>query len=253
MTSNASRARRGRAADALTRGYALLRGGLWVERESSRGRKASDAKGVIRVARARVASVWPVLGLLLLTSGCTQFENAMASIPVFSFLRNAPFFDPYEAPRPAPPNSVPFSSPAGDVPGPIVSTALVTDAGLTAFGATVQNPLAANDTAALSRGKVMFDRHCMVCHGPQGSGGGPIVGPGKFPPLVPNLMLPQTVNRSDGYLYGVIAAGRGLMPAYGPRMNHLERWATVNYLRQLQRGGAAAAAPTAVPASPAAR
>ena len=226
MTSNASRARRWRAGHALTRGSALLRGHL--------------------------RTVLPTVVAAIMLSGCTQFENAMASIPVFSFLREAPFFDPYEAPRPAPPNSVPFASPAGDVPGPIVSTALVTDAGLTAFGATVQNPLAANDTAALSRGKVMFDRHCMVCHGPQASGGGPIVGPGKFPPLVPNLMLPQTVNRSDGYLYGIIAAGRGLMPAYGPRMNHLERWATVNYLRQLQRGGAAAPAPAA-PAPPAAR
>ena len=223
----------------------------------SRGGNAERNRIMIRVARApaRVASAWPVLGLLLLTSGCTQFENAMASIPVFSFLRDAPFFDPYEAPRPAPPNSVPFVSPAGDVPGPIVSTALVTDAGLTAFGATVQNPLAANDTAALSRGKVMFDRHCMVCHGPQGRGDGPILNKpgvvGKFP-FAPNLALPATVARSDGFLYGIIAAGRGLMPAYGPRMNHLERWATVNYLRQLQRGGAAAV-PAAAPAPPAAR
>ncbi|MEX2283174.1 MAG: c-type cytochrome [Gemmatimonadota bacterium] len=222
----------------------------------ARGRENDRAANSIRVAhahaRARVAHALAPALLVLASTGCTQFENAMASIPVFSFLRDAPFFDPYESPRPAPPNSVPFSSPAGDVPGPIFSGPLVTDVALTAFGATVQNPLAANDTAALSRGKVMYDRHCMVCHGPQASGGGPIVGPGKFPPLVPNLMLPQTVNRSDGYLYGVIAAGRGLMPAYGPRMNHLERWATVNYLRQLQRGGAPAA-PTAAPVQPAAR
>ena len=226
MTFDASRARRWSAGHALTRGGAVMRGHL--------------------------RAVLPAATFAILLSGCTQFENAMASIPVFSFLRDAPFFDPYEAPRPAPPNSVPFLSPAGESPGPIVSTAIVTDAGLTSFGARVQNPLAASDTAALNRGKIMFDRHCMVCHGTQGSGGGPIVGPGKFPPLVPNLMLPQTVNRSDGYLYGIIAAGRGLMPAYGPRMNHLERWATVNYLRQLQRAGGAAV-PAAAPVPPAAR
>jgi mono/diheme cytochrome c family protein len=193
------------------------------------------------------------LAVALASAGCTQFENAMASVPVFSFLRNAPFFDPYEAPRPAPPNSVPFLSPAGDVPGPIVTTALVTDAGLIAFGERTPNPLPMSDTAALSYGKVMFDRHCSVCHGPQGSGGGTIVGPGKFPPIVPNLMLSKAVALSDGYIYGIIAAGRGLMPAYGARMNHMERWATVNYLRQLQRTGAVAPAPAAAPAQPVAR
>jgi mono/diheme cytochrome c family protein len=185
------------------------------------------------------------LALALALSSCTQFENVMASIPVFSFLRDAPSFDPYEAPRPAPPHSVPYSTPAGDSPGPISTAPLITDAALTAFGARTTNPLAANDTAVLSRGKVMYDRHCFVCHGPQGTGGGPIVGAGKFPPLVPNLALPKAVNYTDGYIYGIITAGRGLMPAYGPRTNNLERWAIVNYVRQLQRQAGAAPAPAA--------
>jgi mono/diheme cytochrome c family protein len=70
----------------------------------------------------------------------------------------------------------------------------------------------------------------------------------------PNLTLPVTVARSDGYIYAIIRAGRGLMPAYGPRMSHLERWATVNYLRQLQRSAGAqpqAATPAPATASPA--
>jgi mono/diheme cytochrome c family protein len=180
-------------------------------------------------------------------SGCTKFENVMASIPVFSYLREAPFFDPYEAPRPAPANSVPFASPNGDTPGPIPAT----EAGLNAFAVTVTNPFPANDTLVLRVGRAMFDRYCMVCHGPQGGGNGPIVGPGKFPPLVPNLTLPRTAERSDGYLYGVINVGRGLMPPYGPRMTHAERWATVSYVRELQRaGGAAVPAAPAPPAQP---
>jgi mono/diheme cytochrome c family protein len=188
-----------------------------------------------------------VLVVVLGLTGCTRFENVMASIPVFSFLRNAPSLDPYEAPRPAPPGSVPFLSPAGEVPIGLVST----EQSLVAFGATARNPLMANDTAALNRGKVMFDRHCMVCHGTEGKGDGPILNKpgvtGKFP-FAPNLTLPFTVARSDGYVYGIIAVGRGLMPPYGPRMTHLERWATVLYVRQLQR--AAGAAPAAAPAPP---
>jgi mono/diheme cytochrome c family protein len=180
------------------------------------------------------------VALVLALSGCTRFENLMASIPVFSFLRDAPSFDPYEAPRPAPQHAVPFLSPAGDVPLQIVNT----DAGLTAFGAGLGNPLSATDTVAVRAGQVMYDRHCAVCHGPQGAGDGPVLNRpgelGKFP-FAPNLTLPITVARSDGYLYGIIAAGRGLMPAYGPRMTHLERWATVLYLRQLQGQAAPAA------------
>lgn len=185
------------------------------------------------------------LGLVLVlglgfTSACTKFEHAMASIPVFSFMRNAPFFDPYEAPRPAPPGSVPFNSPAGESMGPVEAT----EAGLNEFGARITNPLAANDTLALRAGQVMFERHCAVCHNADAKGNGPIVGQGKFP-MGPNLTLPQTVGRSDGYIYAIIRAGRGLMPSYGPRMSHMERWATVAYLRQLQ--GASGARPQATP------
>jgi len=186
--------------------------------------------------------------LLFATAGCTKFENALAAIPVFSFLRDAPFFDPYEAPRAAPLNSVPFSSPAGDAPALIANT----EVALTAFGTTVTNPLV-GDTLALSVGKVMYDRHCSVCHGPAAKGDGPILNKagesGKFP-FAPNLTLAPSVNRTDGYLYGIIAAGRGLMPAYGPRMNHAERWAAVMYLRQLQQqsGAAVPVAPAPAPA-----
>jgi mono/diheme cytochrome c family protein len=166
----------------------------------------------------------------------------MASIPVFSFLRNAPSFDPYEAPRPAPYGSVAFNTPAGESLGPLEST----EVALNEFAGRIRNPLQPNDTLALRAGKVMFDRNCAVCHGVVGKGNGTIVGPGKFP-FAPDLTAATTVGRADGYVYSVIRAGRGLMPAYGPRMNHLERWATVMYVRQLQ-GGAAQAPPA--PAAP---
>lgn len=199
----------------------------------------------VRTGSGQRARVWAlVLGGALLSSGCTRFEDAMASIPVFSMLRNAPFFDPYEAPRPAPYGSVPFNTPAGESLGPLEAT----ETALNEFAGRITNPLAANDTIALKAGQVMFERHCAVCHNVDGKGNGPIVGPGKFP-LAPNLTLPVTVARTDGYIYAVIRAGRGLMPSYGPRMSHLERWATVVYLRQLQRAAGAQPQPAA-PATP---
>jgi len=180
---------------------------------------------------------------MLAMSACTKIEDGAASIPVFSFMRNSPGFDPYEAPRPAPYGSVPYGTPAGESLGPMESS----EVGLNEFAGRITNPFAAADTAALRAGQAMFERNCAVCHGPQGKGNGSIIGPGKFP-MAPDLTLPITQGRSDGYIYAIIRAGRGLMPSYGPRMNHLERWATVMYVRQLQGGAAAAAAPTPQPA-----
>ena len=63
-----------------------------------------------------------VLSAALACSGCTMLDNALAAIPVFAFLRSAPSFDPYEAPRPAPAGSVPFESPTGDLLPPQLAT-----------------------------------------------------------------------------------------------------------------------------------
>jgi mono/diheme cytochrome c family protein len=169
--------------------------------------------------------------LALGAAGCTRIDNALASVPFLSFMRNAPSFDPYEAPRPAPPGSVPFNSPAGEVLPPMPGT----EVALTAFAAGPhgRNPLAADDSAALALGEVMYNRHCAVCHGDTGQGNGPAVGPTKFP-FAPNLTASPTIERPDGYIYAIIRAGRGLMPSYGARTRHLERWAMVNYVKRLQ-------------------
>jgi mono/diheme cytochrome c family protein len=194
------------------------------------------------VSTSKLKAIALTLTLAPALGGCTQFEQALASIPVFSFMRNSPAIDPYESPRPAPYGSVPFNTPAGESLGPMEAT----EEGLNAFAAKVRNPLTANDAVALSAGKMMFERNCAVCHGVTADGKGSIIGQGKFP-FAPDLTAAATRGRSDGYIYSIIRAGRGLMPAYGPRMNHLERWATVMYLRSLQ-GGSSATAPASAPA-----
>jgi mono/diheme cytochrome c family protein len=190
-----------------------------------------------------------VLALSAGTSACTRIDNALASVPFLAFMRNSPALDPYEAPRPAPPGSVPYESPVGTVLPPMEGT----DAALTAFAGTPegQNPLAAGDPAALALGQLMYERHCSVCHGLDGRGNGPVTGEGKFPAgLVPNLTAGAAVGRADGYIYAIIRAGRGLMPSYGARTTHIERWAIVTYVNQLQAAGGVVP-PAAQPAVPA--
>lgn len=182
----------------------------------------------------------------LLLPACTRIDNALASVPIFAFLREAPSFDPYEHPLPPPPGSVPFMSPNGESLPPLEAS----EAALNAFAASPdgQNPLAGDDPAALALGQVMYERHCAVCHGVQGAGDGPLAGPGRFP-VVPPLVSGTALGRADGYVYGVIRAGRGLMPSYGARMTHIERWSVVTYVNSLQ--GAAGAAQTGATTQPA--
>lgn len=198
-----------------------------------------------RDARRQVA----LFAAAFAVAGCTRIETAMGRIPFLNFMRNAPFFDPYEAPRPAPPGSVAFDAPVGEVLTPIQAS----EQGLNDFGASPRgtNPFPV-DSAFLALGDTMFHRHCMVCHGTAGKGDGPIVqtdpAQAKYPLRPPDLTAPLTVARSDGYLYGIIWVGRGLMPAYGPRTTHMERWAIVNYVRRLQ--GAPAGTTPANPGQP---
>lgn len=185
-----------------------------------------------------------VLALAALgTGGCTEIENAMASVPFLNFMHEAPFFDPYEAPRPAPANAVPIESPAGEWE-PTIPTP-VTEAALQEFAATRTNPLSA-DSLVLARGAWVFETYCAVCHGANGEGNGPVVGPGKFP-LGPDLRIPTTQARSDGYIYAIVKAGRGLMPSYR-RIPPADRWALVTYVRQLQGQGATMTQPGGQPA-----
>lgn len=195
-----------------------------------------------------------VLVSVMLGAGCTRIDNALASIPIFAFMRDAPSFDPYEAPRPAPPGSVPFKAPTEEILPPIEPLLLgrATDAALQAFAAGPhgQNPYANEDLTEM--GRTMYERHCVVCHGPQGLGGqtGTITRPERYTFPVPNLTQPSTVARSDGYLYGIIRAGRTLMPAYGPRTTHKQRWAIVEYVRQLQGQTGQTASPDTTGANP---
>jgi mono/diheme cytochrome c family protein len=210
---------------------------------TSRSRRGCGCRAGARSRRGLLAGL--ALASLATAPGCTRIDNALASVPVFAFMRSAPSFDPYEHPLPAPPGAIPFESPNGPVLPPLEAS----EQALTAFaaGRWGVNPLDADDAAALALGQVMYDRHCSVCHGVTGLGDGPVVGPGRFP-LAPSLVEAPATDRTDGYVYAVIRAGRGLMPAYGTRMTHTERWAVVNYVNSLQARAGAVPEPAAGPA-----
>jgi mono/diheme cytochrome c family protein len=184
----------------------------------------------------RVAAV--ALVAIAGSAGCTQIENTLAKVPFLAFLHSSPSIDPYEMPRPAPVGSVPVRDPFGVAPHATGNA----QPQLLELAGRATNPMQPGDTAALANGRVMFQRHCMVCHGAEGQGSGPIVGPDRFP-MGPSLVTPTVQGYSDGYVYAVVRMGRGLMPAYGPRMTEAERWQVVSYVRSLSGAAAQPAAP----------
>ncbi|MSR21122.1 MAG: c-type cytochrome [Gemmatimonadetes bacterium] len=189
-----------------------------------------------------------VCALALVTlAGCKPMDDAL----VFVFgrsMRDQRSFDPYENTRPAPVGSVPFA--AGNYPaadgevnigqpeGVYIPPFTQVDLGVPGVGAPViqglVNPTDPTDPESLARGEQLYLRYCVVCHGPTGVGTGAYIA--ALHPVLPayNLSGPIVAAYSDAYIYAMMRVGRGLMPEYGSRLSHFDRWHVVNYVRQLQ-------------------
>ncbi|NBU96671.1 MAG: cytochrome c [Spirochaetia bacterium] len=91
--------------------------------------------------------------------------------------------------------------------------------------------------ANLKRGETQFQIFCYPCHGPQGEGNGPVIGPpggGKFN-YSPNMNIHGTyAYLNDGQIYHVITNGNGQMPAYASMISEDDRWKIVLYVRKLK-------------------
>ncbi|WP_420463393.1 c-type cytochrome [Candidatus Palauibacter sp.] len=104
---------------------------------------------------------------------------------------------------------------------------------LLAADTMMSSPIAGTE-ADLARGEELFGQFCTPCHGVTGVGDGPVVGQNRIPaiPLL-NIRGELTRGYTDGYIWGLITNGRGLMPAY-PRIPAMDRWYLVAHVRRLQ-------------------
>ncbi len=163
-------------------------------------------------------AVFAALGI----GGCqgTEIEDAIGKVSWFSNMRDQVAVEPYEeAPRMPPEGTVPAGAAV-----PLFALPDDYDA--------IANPIPSTPES-LELGKEGYDILCSVCHGPEGRGGGSIEGP--YPRGLINMLVTERARGyTDGYLFGMISAGRGLMPNYR-RLPQAERWHIVNYMRELQR------------------
>lgn len=172
---------------------------------------------------------YPLLALTIVSlNGCDWFTD----------FRRQPKVDPWESvadsipPRANPQFSVPTYG--SSAPG-FAYGRHNTIAGVDSMS-RIANPVPA-DERSLRNGKQQFQINCAVCHGALGAGDGPVTRFG-FPPLAIGAGSRAAGQLSDGYLFGIIRNGRGLMPPYN-RIEEQERWDLINYLRTLQNGTAA--------------
>ena len=168
-----------------------------------------------------------VLGLTVALAGC---DDQVKRVPWFKTMFRTASVRTYEAELPTAPEGT-------------VHYGAQRHFDLLAADTLLSNPLQPTPEV-LERGKVLYLQFCVMCHGETGAGDGPVVGENRLPPLPTlNLLSERAMNDlSDGYIWGMIANGRGVMPSYR-RIPYDDRWQIVEYVRELQTraaGGASA-------------
>lgn len=94
----------------------------------------------------------------------------------------------------------------------------------------LKNPVP-QDVKSIARGKDVYERACLVCHGVSGKGDGPIIP--KFP-NPPSFSTKNILELNDGALFHIITKGSGLMPPHGLQVLPYDRWCLVHYVKKLR-------------------
>lgn len=176
--------------------------------------------------RAPRTGLRPALAVVLVAVSAAACDDQVKYVPWFETMTTQPSIETYETEL------------AGPVPG-TVPVGAERHLDLLAADTLLASPLAGS-SEDLERGRVLYHQFCILCHGESGAGDGPVVGPNRLPPLPTlNLLSERAADLSDGYIYGMIANGRGVMPSYR-RVPHEDRWYLVGFVRDLQAKAAEA-------------
>ncbi len=137
-----------------------------------------------------------------------------------------PFAKPQRSPAPAEPDAIPIVG-GETLPAP------TTEKGMTEAkdaAAVVPNPIPAS-AESLAEGEYLYQMNCLVCHGKQGKGDGPVGL--KFVTKSPvDLHKKYTQDQADGQLFFTLTRGRNLMPFYRDALSAEERWHVINYIKK---------------------
>ncbi|MCB0794950.1 MAG: cytochrome c [Flavobacteriales bacterium] len=89
----------------------------------------------------------------------------------------------------------------------------------------------------VDKGKVLYDRFCLHCHGPKGQGDGAVVKNGNYP-QPPAYDGAQLAGLSEGKMFHSLMYGKNVaMGSHAGQLDREERWLVVQYVKYLQAGG----------------
>lgn len=97
-------------------------------------------------------------------------------------------------------------------------------------GRTLINPVP-KSPESLARGRELYDTHCIVCHGAQGRGNGPVGR--KFVPQPMELNFDYVQTQPDGQIFYTISHGSLAMPFYRDSVPAEDRWHLVNFIKEV--------------------
>ena len=130
-----------------------------------------------------------------------------------------------ESIAPPGPGSVPING-GETVPQPLTDDESVA---MKEAAAAIENPVAAT-AESIARGKVFYETNCLVCHGAEGLGDGPVGQ--KFVEKAPvDLNDAYTQDQAVGQLFFTLTRGRAKMPFYRDALSPAERWDVINYVK----------------------
>ncbi len=106
-----------------------------------------------------------------------------------------------------------------------------TDEDMVRAGTELISPLEAG-AENLSRGKEIYEKFCLQCHGITGDGKGYLFTGGRYPYPPASLINDKMQDKPDGEIYHQITLGWGIMGAHGPLLRPRDRWKVIIYIRE---------------------
>jgi mono/diheme cytochrome c family protein len=90
--------------------------------------------------------------------------------------------------------------------------------------------------AGLKDAQELYQKNCVICHGPKGASNGPAAG--SLPQKPANFTDAKMMQKAtDGELFWKMTTGRAPMPSWQDKLTETQRWELVNYLRKLTKQG----------------
>ncbi len=119
----------------------------------------------------------------------------------------------------------------------------------TRAGVELKSPIDLSSQQARQRGATVFSNYCAVCHGPTGTGNGPVTRRGVPPP--PSLLVEHALGLKDGQIFHILTFGQNNMPSYASQLSRRDRWSVIAYVRSFQASAPRPPQPQTTAAGPA--